>query len=286
MAIFYAATTITVGNVAKTPFWCAPWLHGRAPIDIAPLIFESSKRKKYTMAQAISGSSWVRNISLANPLSPAHISQFVELWALVRNVQLREEKEYNITWNLMDNGQYSASSAYAAQFFGLVYSDMCTFVWKAWATPKTKHHAWLALLDRLWTADRLQRRGWPNCGLCPFCKQVPESTNHLFVNYRFSIRIWEILKEWICIHEIYPREWGVLNINEWWKLLAAGPTPQRKALATLMLLTVWELWNERNARVFRNKSSPSFVVLDRIKNEARLWVLAGAKKLGSIMPGE
>jgi hypothetical protein len=53
-----------------------------------------------------------------------------------------------------------------------------------------------------------------------------------------------------------------------------------------MLLTVWEIWNERNARVFRNKSSPSFVVLDRIKLEAHLWALAGAKKLGSIMPGE
>jgi hypothetical protein len=58
---------------------------------------------------------------------------------------------------------------------------------------------------------------------------------------------------------------GALSINEWWKLLADGPTPQHKALATLMLLTVWELWNKRNARVFHNKSSPSFVVLSRIK---------------------
>jgi hypothetical protein len=29
-----------------------------------------------------------------------------------------------------------------------------------------------------------------------------------------------------------------------------------------------------------------FVIVDRIKAEARLWVLAGAKKLGTIMPGE
>jgi hypothetical protein len=32
--------------------------------------------------------------------------------------------------------------------------------------------------------------------------------------------------------------------------------------------------------------SPSFVVVIKIKEEARLWVIAGAKKLGSIMPGE
>jgi hypothetical protein len=68
--------------------------------------------------------------------------------------------------------------------------------------------------------------------------------------------------------------------------LADGITPHRKALASLTLPTMWEIWNERNTRVFRNKQSPSFVILDRIKVEARLWVLAEVKKLGSIMPGE
>jgi hypothetical protein len=38
MEIFYAATAITLGNGRKTPFWHAPWVHGRMPKDIA-LIF-------------------------------------------------------------------------------------------------------------------------------------------------------------------------------------------------------------------------------------------------------
>jgi hypothetical protein len=67
--------------------------------------------------------------------------------------------------------------------------------------------------------------------------------------------------------------------------MAEGPSMHRKGLATLTLLTVWEIWQERNATVFRNKLSPSFVLLDKIKNEARLWVLAGAKGLGNLMPG-
>jgi hypothetical protein len=52
------------------------------------------------------------------------------------------------------------------------------------------------------------------------------------------------------------------------------------------LLVVTEIWKERNARVFRNKLSPSFVIFELIKAEARLWVLAGAKRLGDLMPGE
>jgi hypothetical protein len=65
-----------------------------------------------------------------------------------------------------------------------------------------------------------------------------------------------------------------------------GTSPHRKGLASLALLTVWEIWKERNARVFRHKLSPTFIILGKIKCEARLWVLAGAKRLGDMMPGE
>jgi hypothetical protein len=230
--------------------------------------------------------SWLRSINAIGSFTWDHITQFIELWILLRHVQLHGEMEDAITWNLTENGQYSTSSAYEAQFLGLVKSAMYSMVWKAWAPPKAKHHAWLALQNRLWTADRLEKRGWSNCGLCPLCKQVMESTNHLFVHCRFTVRVWELQKEWLGIHGIHPRQWAGLSIKDWWSLLASGASPHRKALATLTLLTVWEIWNERNARVFRNKSAPTFVILDKIKCEARLWVLAGAKNLGSIMPGE
>ena len=62
--------------------------------------------------------------------------------------------------------------------------------------------------------------------------------------------------------------------------------PHRMGIASLTLLVTWEVWNERNARVFQNKSAPSLVVVDKVKNEARLWVLVGAKCLGNLIPRE
>jgi hypothetical protein len=135
-------------------------------------------------------------------------------------------------------------------------------------------------------ADRLQKRGWDNCGLCPLCKQTEESSNHIFVHCRFTIRIWELLKNWCGLYDVHLRHWADLSIKDWWSLLAEKSTHQRKALASLSLLTVWEIWNEHNTRVFRNKSSPAFVILEKIKGEARLWVLAGAKCLGELLSGE
>jgi hypothetical protein len=39
--------------------------------------------------------------------------------------------------------------------------------------------------------------------------------------------------------------------------MAEGASPFRKALGSLLLLTVWEIWNEWNTRVFNNKHSPN-----------------------------
>ena len=113
-----------------------------------------------------------------------------------------------------------------------------------------------------------------------------ESANHLFVHYHYSVRIWSLLMEWFGIFSIDPPSWKPLSLHEWCLLMTGSSMPNRKAIATLTLLTSWEIWNERNARVFRNKLSPTFVLFEKIKKEARLWVTAGAKGLSEIMPGE
>jgi hypothetical protein len=52
------------------------------------------------------------------------------------------------------------------------------------------------------------------------------------------------------------------------------------------MLVAWEIWNERNARTFKNKSTLPAIIFDRIKSEARTWVVAGAKHLGLLIAGE
>jgi hypothetical protein len=131
MNIFYAAITISLGNGKKTPFWDAPWLNGIAPKDIAPKIFESSKRKKCKVDQAIVNGAWIANINIDNTFSKTHLAQFIELWLLVNGVQLHTGVEDSIVWKLTSNGQYSAALAYKLQFLGLVQSAMNTIVWKA-----------------------------------------------------------------------------------------------------------------------------------------------------------
>jgi hypothetical protein len=113
-----------------------PWLHGAKPKDIAPLIFEASKKKKWTVAQALHNKGWITNIKMDVSLTMPHIQKYLSLWNRLLGVILHENNVDTIVWNLSTNGEYSLTSAYNAEFFTATLINFNKMVWKAWATPK------------------------------------------------------------------------------------------------------------------------------------------------------
>ena len=284
--LFAAATKVEVGNGNKASFWNSSWLEGRRPKDVAPLIFDIAKKRTCTVRRGLTNDFWVTNLNMDDGLSLDHISQFVNLWTLLHNVHLTEDAD-KITWKFTNNGKYSSSSAYKMQFLGHTQSTMPALVWKPWAPPKYKIFSWLIIQNRVWTADRLQRRGWPNCGLCKLCNHVPETAAHLLFQCRFTKRIWSSLKGWLGLHDFDMSAWQTLqNVKDWWCAAIHKRGPHRKALASIAMLVSWEVWLERNARVFQNKSSTPNMLIQKIKDEMVMWGIAGAKSLSSIMPRE
>lgn len=85
MDIFYAATTITLGDGGKAPFWHAPWLDGCKPKNIDPLIFACSYKKKSHVKEALTDASWVASVWLDENFTTEHFSQFVILWSTRHN---------------------------------------------------------------------------------------------------------------------------------------------------------------------------------------------------------
>ncbi|XP_073358208.1 uncharacterized protein [Aegilops tauschii subsp. strangulata] len=90
LSFFYACTTITVGDGAKTPFWECPWLLGRRPKDTAPLIFAASSRKRWKVREALKENAWIIKIRPPDTVSVEHVSQFFTLWTLLQEVHLDE----------------------------------------------------------------------------------------------------------------------------------------------------------------------------------------------------
>ena len=155
---------------------------------------------------------------------------------------------------------------------------------EALGPPKVKFFAWHTLQDRIWTADRLAKRGWPNCGPCPLCRGVQECGTHLFFRCRFTLRLWNLVIQKFLIHDMDTSAWSSFDsVKTWWASMSAVGTTNRKAKASITMLVSWVIWNERNARVFRHKSKPPPTLLNTIIDEANLWITAGAKKLGSFL---
>lgn len=285
--IFAAATMVHIGDGCSASFWNSSWLDGIRPKDIAPALYDISKKKTCTVQKALLNNFWVSQINTQHGLSLGHIQEFALLWERVSGINLVAGVRDTILWKLTTSGDYSASSAYMAEFEGHLRSNMNMSVWKAWAPPKCKFFAWLVIQNRVWTADRLQRRGWPNYGLCPLCKQVTESAPHLLFQCRFSQRVWANVASWIGVNSAITAGWcNEISVKEWWFKTILDRGPPRKALASMLMLVSWELWNERNARVFRNVATTVTMVTARIKEEARIWAIAGARHLCNVMPRE
>ncbi|KAI4991646.1 hypothetical protein ZWY2020_040032 [Hordeum vulgare] len=192
---FYASTTISMGDGTKTPFWDSHWLLGRKPKDIAPLIFGASKRKNWKVREAMAGNAWIFKIKHNTVVSIDHIREFFMIWTLLNDVQLQEQAEDVIIWKHANDGIYTADTAYRVQFLGMTLSPLDPMVWKDWAPPKVKFFAWIMLQDRIWTADRLERHGWPNYGMCKLCNREQQTGTHLFFKCRYTISLWKSIIE-------------------------------------------------------------------------------------------
>ncbi|WVZ65166.1 hypothetical protein U9M48_014575, partial [Paspalum notatum var. saurae] len=132
------------------------------------------------------------------------------------------------------------------------------------------------------TSDRLHARGWDNAGQCPLCRRAPKSGIHLFAECRFTRRIWKELSSWTATQGPDPRNWRPNgNLHHWWTSTDAVPSTSKKGLRSLIILVCWEIWMERNNRIFNRSESPNGVVLQKIKDEAHLWATAGAKGLAT-----
>lgn len=283
--LFAASTHITLGDGCTAQFWHSAWLD-RTPLKhAAPLIYTSSRRKNWTVAQGLHNASWLANID-PHQITVHHLLELANLWNRLQAVTLLPDSPDQITWTLTANGSYSSASAYQAQFFGATDWRPYSTVWTVWAPQKCQFFAWLATQNRLWTADRLATRGWPHEPLCQLCKVLPESAEHMFFRCRYSKRIWDAMASWVGCNDLFkpPPPNPAMGVAELWEIFAKHDGFSPKGLRSATTLVCWEIWKERNARVFNKKSTMPSVLVDKIKDEGRAWIAAGAKHFAQLVP--
>ena len=74
-----------------------------------------------------------------------------------------------------------------------------------------------------------------------------------------------------------------MQLHQWWNHVRFMQVKERRrGLDTLVMLILWSLWKERNARLFDGHSSTILEVQERIKVDIKLWIDAGTTRLGCL----
>ena len=106
---------------------------------------------------------------------------------------------------------------------------------------------------------------------------------HILFECRYSKRVWADAAVWLkCPTLMQDLASGRATVLEYWNSVVASDCSSRQGLRTATILITWEIWKERNARIFNNKFQTPTILVQRIKDEAANWILAGAKKLAAL----
>jgi len=162
-------------------------------------------------------------------------------------------------------------------FIGSTHFRPWERIWKSWAPGKCKFFMWLAAHNRCWTADRLARKGLPHPECCPLCDQADETIDHLLVSCVFTRQIWFKLLRSVGLQILAPQP-DETSFDDWWEKASERVSGQvRNGLNSIIILGAWSVWNHRNRCVFDGAPPDLDAVYNAIREELRLWNLAGAR---------
>ncbi|XP_021986149.1 uncharacterized protein LOC110882437 [Helianthus annuus] len=129
---------------------------------------------------------------------------------------------------------------------------------------------WRAARNRLPTTSELLK-----CGVnlqnasCVLCQSDPETAIHLFTGCLFSNEVWSRVGAWCRLSPIFA--FDVTDLLQ----VAETQTNSKEAkyiLRGIVFTTMWALWNERNARIFKDKSRRPIEVMENIKSSSYFWI--------------
>ena len=135
MELFRASTDVTVGDGEKCLFWHDRWRPGGPLRSQFSELYAIATRKMRTIKKELHQRNWIR--ALANITNGQHMTQFVQLWAMLQGVQLQGRPD-SICWRWTASGVYSTTSAYRCQFFGSCAPFRSAEFWKGHAEAKCR----------------------------------------------------------------------------------------------------------------------------------------------------
>jgi hypothetical protein len=275
---FTGSVDRVVGNGVDTLFWSDVWVGDVSFRVRFPRLYDLSMFKEASVAKMcqlrwgddVQVSCWRRGLFVWE-------EELVgELKSLLHMVVLQVDKEDRWLWNLETSHVYSVRSAYKLLTTQPPTASVVSVssLWNKDIPLKVVLFAWRLFRDRLPTKSNLIRRGVisgdaiscvAGCGL-------EESSEHLFLHCNIFGAIWHYTYRWLNVSSVSPFTVGDHFIQ--FTALGGLVKARQSILQVLWFATSWEIWKERNNRLFNGKQCSTLQVVDKIKSLSFLWLKA------------
>eukprot|EP00253_Pinus_taeda_P027306 PITA_27306 len=144
-------------------------------------------------------------------------------------------------------------------------------IWHYPTLAKIYFFSWLLCHSKILTDDNLQKRGFHSPSRCNLCKVNHESVVHLMLECTFTLQIWTELLGTLSFGIVLPS--SIPNIFTKWLQRYLGTPPKNKiirvAWTALPKIICWQVWLERNKRIFRNHEQEAKLVAVKIKSQLK-----------------
>ncbi|XP_042756535.1 uncharacterized protein LOC122197122 [Lactuca sativa] len=254
----------------NTLFWYDPWLSSGILKDKYPALFELDARKKCTIADRISGSTFTWNWK-SHPsdlgLGPAVQALIIDL----SRIQLAHGTD-QYKCKLTGDGKYTVSSVRKVLDSNLSpVSSHSTINWYKVVPIKVLGFIWKAVQGRIPVAVELGSRGiLVNSLLCSLCIGQQESVDHVLIGCPFAYGIRENIMSWCGVtlnHCSLQTTVDLLqSISAW-----GGCPKKRKRLTIISYGMLWCIWRYRNKRLFSNEGVSLIQGTSYIKTMVFYW---------------
>ncbi len=269
-APFNTLIAFELGDGRTVSFWHSRWVGHTLFRNHFPTLFATSSLKN------LSVNNWVLRLgSLHNFRFPASIavggSELLDLREIISSINFEPSPD-NIVWRWDKDGRFSVRSAYNFIVFDGVDDNTVRHLWRIKIPPKVKLFLWLATRNRIMTADNLTRRGWVGPSMCCLCGSASETLEHLFFTCSFASEVWSwnLWGEQRLLNALLGSGGG-LAIR--WLRARATVMGRRKQLLDLCVgATCWEIWIERNQRIFGDKSRGGHVCGTAVESSILCWI--------------
>jgi len=176
----------------------------------------------------------------------------VKLRLLLQNVTLQVLREDRWIRNLEQSSIYSVCSAY--NFLNVQapfdHAVSVSSLWQKDVPLKVLLFAWRLFCDGLPTKDNLHRRHVLDND-AQICVGGCGTSAHLFLHCNLFGSIWNHILRWLGVSAVLP--YDVANHFNQLSFFGGAAKSRRSILQVIWFATVWEIWKERNNKIFNEK---------------------------------